>query len=249
MTKLHSKNHTTMKKNIWIILFLFALTASVGAQSLDEIVARHVKALGGKDAMSKVTSMTVEQTIEVMGTEAPSVTTILFGKGARTEMEVMGNKIIQVITDSGGWTINPMMGGTEPQPMPEDQYKMNRDQIFPGDALVNYQQKGNKLELVGREQVGSVNAYKLKLTDPSNREMFLYLDPDSWQIIQTVTKGDMMGQPVDITITMSDFRKTDAGLTMPFSTFMDFGGQFSMAQKITKVAFNQPVDTTIFKVK
>ena len=238
-----------MKTKLKIILFLFVLVAPLTAQTLDEIIARHVDALGGKEAMSKVTSMTLEQTIEVMGTEAPSVTTVLFGKGARTEMEVMGNKIIQVITDKEGWTINPMMGGSDPQPMPEDQYKMNRDQIFPGDALVDYQQKVNTLELVGREQVGSVSTYKLKLTDPSNREMFLFIDPSSWQIIQTVMKGDMMGQTGDITITMSDFRKTDVGLTIPFNTFMDFGGQFSMAQKVTKVAFNQPVDTTFFKVK
>jgi len=249
MIKLHLLNSITMKTKVQIIFFLLALIAPVTAQTLDEIVGKHVDALGGKDAISKVTSMTMEQTIEVMGTEAPSVTTILFGKGARTEMEIMGNKIVQVITDKAGWTINPMMGGTDPQPMPEDQYKMNRDQIFPGDALVDYQQRGNKLELIGREQVGSVNAYKLKLTDPSNREMFLFIDPNSWQIIQTAMKGDMMGQSVDITITMSDFRKTEAGLTLPFNTFMDFGGQFSMAQKVTKITFNQPGDTTIFKVK
>lgn len=238
-----------MKIIKWIFLLFIGLTIQSNAQTLDEIVAKHVEALGGKKALTGISSMVVEQTIEVMGTEAPSVTTILVGKGARTEMEIMGNKIVQVITDKEGWTINPMMGGSEPQPMPEDQYKMNRDQIFPGDGLVDYQQKGNKLELLGREQIGSVNAYKLKLTDPSNREIFLFIDPETWQIIQTVMTGDMMGQPVNITITMSDFRKTEAGLTMPFNTFMDFGGQFSMAQKITKISFNQPVDTTIFTIK
>jgi hypothetical protein len=56
----------------------------------------------------------------------------------------------------------------------------------------------------------------------------------------------MMGQDVEITANLSNYKKTDAGYVMPFTVDLDFGGQFSLSTIVKKVEFNKPVDASIF---
>ena len=67
-----------------IITALAAFTAS--AQTADDIIKKTTDALGGKDAISKINSMTVEATMQVMGNEAPNTVTVLNGKIGRAHV-------------------------------------------------------------------------------------------------------------------------------------------------------------------
>ena len=93
--------------------------AAPALPAVDEIVSKHVEALGGKDAINKVKSVYMESTISMMGADNPSTTTIVDGVGFKSEMEFNGTKIVQTFTDKGGWIINPMTGGTAATPMPD----------------------------------------------------------------------------------------------------------------------------------
>src|ERR1019366_4378883 len=90
-----------------------AAAATAPAMTADEIVNKHLDALGGKDAIAKVKSMSMDATMQVMGTEAPSKTVVVDGVGMKQESEFNGMKIISAYTDKGGWMINPMAGATD----------------------------------------------------------------------------------------------------------------------------------------
>jgi len=60
--------------------------------------------------------------------------------------------------------------------------------------------------------------------------------------------GEVMGQQVEIAITFSDYKKTDYGYTIPYSTQLDFGSMFSMTMATKKVEINPPVDPKIFEM-
>src|SRR6476660_7356930 len=118
-----------MKKLIYGFMAVATLAGAVtlSAQTADEIVGKYVAAIGGKDAISKVKSMTMETSVQVMGTDAPGTTTIVDGVGFRSETDFNGQKIIQCLTDKSGWMVNPMAGAADPTPMPDDQYKARKD--------------------------------------------------------------------------------------------------------------------------
>ena len=67
-----------------------------------------------------------------------------------------------------------------------------------------------------------------------------------FDLVQIIQTSNMGGQSMDITVGYSDFRKTDAGLTIPYKIETNYGGQFFLTETVTKVDINQPVDPAVF---
>ncbi|MEN9569759.1 MAG: hypothetical protein RL172_990 [Bacteroidota bacterium] len=235
-------------KTSWLIVAAVASSFSSMAQTADEVINKHIEAIGGKEKLSAITSVKMERTLQIMGNDAPATTIILNGKGYRNESEFGGQKMVEVITDKGGWAINPMMGSADPQPMADAQYQAGKGQLY-AVPLLNYQARGEKASLLGQEKVGDANTYKIQLTDNSNQSTTYFIDASSYYIVQTVKTADMMGQSMDLTTTYSGFKKTDYGWVVAENIEMSFGGQFSLTGKTTKTEINSPVDAAIFQMK
>jgi hypothetical protein len=61
-----------------------------------------------------------------------------------------------------------------------------------------------------------------------------------------ISKGKMQEQDVDITTTISDYRKTDVGMMMPYAIGVDIGGQFQLTIAVKKVELNKTIDPAVF---
>jgi hypothetical protein len=229
------------------LLAFTVLFSAIGvhAQSADDIIAKHIAAIGGKEKLKGINAVRMENTMQIMGSDAPSTTVIVNGKGFRNESEFNGQKMIQVYTDKGGWMVNPMAGANEPQPIPAEQLKGTQDQIYVIPFL-DYAARGSKAELLGQEKLGTVNAYKVKLTTKDSAATTYYFDPATYYLIQAVRTGEMMGQQMDVTTSYSDFKKTDYGWVVPQAMEINMGGQFSLTAKVNKVEINPTVDPKVF---
>ena len=234
----------TIKASLFTLSALLSLTIAK-AQTADDIIAKHIDAIGGKDKISQVTSMYIESNTNVMNMDAPTKTYIVNGKGYRTESDFNGQSLVQVLTDKGGWAINPFAGAATATAMPDDEYQGRADDLNAIDPLVNYADNGGKVALAGQEKVGDVNAYKIQFTNKYNKETDYFIDPSTWYIIKTVATANIMGQPATVTTTLSNFQKTDFGIVIPYSISTDTG-QFSLAITIQKVEVNKDIDPTIF---
>jgi len=210
----------------------------------DDIVQKHIAAIGGKESIAKVKSVSMESSAQVMGTEAPGVTQIVDGVGFKSETDFNGTKIVQCYTDKGGCMVNPMAGSADPAPMPEDQYKIGKGQIYIGGPLFDYQAKGSKIELISKDD----KIFKLKLTTKDNVESTYVLDAATYLIKSQVTRGKMQDQDVDITTTFDDYRKTDAGYLLPYSMNIDLGGQFQIGVTVKKIELNKAIDPAVFEM-
>jgi hypothetical protein len=149
---------------------------------------------------------------------------------------------VQCFTDKGGWTINPMAGAATATPMPDDVYNAGKAQIRVGGGLVDYAAQGSKAELVGKEGT----AYKIKLTSKEKVETTYLIDSTSYLVTSVTSKGKMQDQDVDIVTALSDYRKTDVGMMVPYAIAIDVGGQFQLTIAVKKVEVNKTVDPAIF---
>lgn len=238
-----------MKKLSLVLSAIFVLGGlmQLHAQTAEEILAKHIEAMGGKDKLAGLKTVKIENKMEIMGGESASSSVLLNGKAFKSEAEFNGQKMVSVVTDKGGWAINPMGGSGSPEAMPEDQAKLVSDQIY-FHPLSDYASRGGKVALAGKEKVGTADAYKIVLTTEAGNTSY-FIDANTYILLQTARTANLMGQEMEVTTSFSDYRKTDYGILVPYVTEMSFGGQFSMTTKVQKVEINQPVDESIFQMK
>ncbi len=216
------------------------------AQTADDIINKSLDAVGGKDKISKINSIHMESTMDIMGGMAQSSTTIVNGKGFKNVIDFNGQKAIQCVTDTGGWMVNPMMGVTGVTPIPAEEAKAARAQLEIGGQLYDYAKKGSTVELQGQEDVNGTNAYKIKLISADSMESTYYFDPVKFLVIKSVMKRSFAGQEMEMTSIYSDYQKTDYGYLVPFSLELQLP-QFTIKNTTKKVEINKPVDPAIFK--
>ncbi|QIP17297.1 outer membrane lipoprotein-sorting protein [Spirosoma aureum] len=234
-----------MKTNKLLAVAMAAfVSVSTYAQTVDEIVDKHIAALGGIDKLKGVTTLVTERSISVQGMEIPSKTTVSVGKALRTESSVMGNSMIQVVEGTTGWMIRPaMMQGTgEPEDMPAEQVKQQLSQLDPFGPLVNYKDKGNKIELVGKEKVDGKDAYHLKVTTKEGQAIDEFIDATTYLVSKV--KSTMNGQ--DGEISFSDYKDVDG---IKFANTMEISNpQMGTLTMVTnKILVNNKIDDSIFK--
>ncbi len=216
--------------------------AALPALTADQIVDKHLEALGGKDAISKVKSMSVNSTMQIMGNDAPSTTVVVDGVGMRQEFELNGMKIISVYNDKGGWMVNPMSGAADPTPMPDEQYNAGKVGLSVGGPLYDYAAKGSTIELTSADD----KTYTIKLTTIDKVEYTFGIDAKTFLLNTMSMTTQMQGQAVTLATSYSDYRKTDTGFLVPYSMAMDFGGQFQINMTVNKVELNKTIDPAIF---
>lgn len=237
-------------KTCRILTFLavaFFGTAYVSAQTAEEIISKYLTAIGGKEQISQINSLYMEGSLDVMGNWGSMKITQVNGKGQKQEIDVMGTQVVMCVTDTSGWQINPMSGNYSAEDMPKEQYLATRDQIYIGGPFVrDYAAEGYKVELLGQETVGDINANKLQVVSPENTTYVYYFEPDTGYLIRTVLSGEMMGQAMNIETNYSNYQKADNGFATPYTIETNYGGQFMLITKIEKLELNKEIDPAVF---
>ena len=100
--------------------------------------------------------------------------------------------------------------------------------------------------LAGKEKVESADAYKLKLVNKDGKEFTYFVDAATYYILKVVTNETINGQNVTGTTTYSDYKKTDSGFVMPYTSIANQG--FEITNKVSKVEFNKEIDAKIFEM-
>jgi hypothetical protein len=232
-------------RSVFVLIFGLPF-AFIQAQTAEEIVVKHIDALGGKAVIDKIRTQVVEAELSVMGTTLPSISTLLVGKGFKNVSNFNGQDIIQCITPTGGWMINPLQGMTDAQPLPDDQVKAAQSALYVGGDLFDYKSRGSKVELVGRENADGANTYKIKLISQDGKESFYYIDPTTYYIVKRQSTSNINGEDVTAESKFSNYKKTDFGLVMPYTTVANQG--FEITITVNKVEFNKEVDPKIFEM-
>ena len=115
-----------------------------------------------------------------------------------------------------GWKIEPWQGKKDAEPLGEEELKeILEDADFDG-PLIDYQQKGNKVEFVGMEPVEGTDAWKLKVTLKNGDVQYYYMDTGLLRPHQDRDQAHDPRRGAGVESTLGDYKQV-AGWFLPHS--------------------------------
>ena len=217
--------------------------------TVDQLVAKNVEAKGGAEAVHALQSvkMTGKLLVNQGQVELAYAETRKRPNAIRSELTLQGMTAVNAFDGNEGWKISPFQGRKDPEKMSADDVKALVEDSEIDGPLVDWQQKGSKVEYLGTEDVDGTPAHKLKVTRKNGDVTLVYLDPDHFLEIRTLTQREEHGARVEVETDLSDYEKVN-GVFIPFSVEAGRKGDPDKQKYvIDKVDGNVPIDDAIFK--
>ncbi len=228
-------------------LVLLALPAS--AQSVDDIIAHYFKTVGGMEKIQSV--KTLRRTGKFIGGggfEAAILQENKRGNLVREEFALQGMVGINAYDGKTGWKIEPWNGKKDAEALGEEEMKsILEDADFDG-PLVNYRQKGNKVEFAGLDTFEGTDTFKLKVTRPNGDTYVYYLDTDYYVPIKIDTRRIVRGAEREYETVLGDYKEV-AGWYLPYSVEIGVKGSQDKAKTVyEKIEANVSIDDRRFSM-
>jgi hypothetical protein len=233
-----------MKKLLVVLLSLVSLSAF--SQTVEEVIQKYNTAMGGLDAFNKVISAKITGELSSQGTKLPLTTRIVNGKSMRTDVTVNGQTVTNVYHNGAGWKINPFAGASTPTDVTGSELTSFKAQASLANHLMDYKNRGHKVELLGQEDVEGIKTYKIKLTAKEEGKVTTYfVNATDYVLVKSVSKREIAGSEYDAESFYSDF-KTVNGLQFCCQFIQKIEGKVFQDVKYTAIELNIPVDEKIF---
>ena len=183
--------------------------AALAAQTLEDIVARHIAARGGRDALAAVRTLRMTGRASAGAGQDAVVTREIARPGQiRTEFAFQGTLGVYAWDGSAGWRVSPLDGSFAPEPLAPEQAAATAEQADIDGPLVDWKAKGHAVELVGTEALPGGPAHRLRLTLKSGVGRQVWVDAATGLVVRTLGTRTLRGREVALETDFSDYRAT-----------------------------------------
>ena len=218
------------------------------ALSLDELVAKHVAARGGLEALRAVQTLRLTGRLIFEGSGFKlAYREVLKRPGlARVEYSTQGLTGVQAWNGKEGWQIAPFQGRKDPERTSRDDNKGLIDDADLDGPLVDTAATGSTLTYLGTEDIDGTDAHKIKVTQADGDTATVYLDPDYFLTIRTRYEHKVRGAETVIETDVGNYEKI-GGVLIPFSSESGPpGAPRSQKLVLDKAEVNVPADDAAF---
>jgi hypothetical protein len=193
-----------------------ALPLTASAQALPDgkaLIAKHVAAIGGREAMDKHTSlhMTGTFSLAAMGIEGP--VNVYRAKPALFLQQIsIGafGEAVQGFDGTTAWAIQPGQGAMILTGDMGEQAKSQGDFFADFPDLSKYK----TIETVSLDDFEGRKCYKVKLTKTAGGDVIQYFDAETGLAAGSVRSSETPMGTIDVTVVLSDY-KDQGGVKMP----------------------------------
>jgi len=223
------------------------------ALTVDQIVEKHLTALGGREALGKITSRRATGTISVatpMGLLGGPIEMIAKAPNKmradiRIDLTAVGGPgemvLAEIFDGTNGWSLDSLQGD---RPMSGDQLASARNDFFP-TALLKYKELGLTPTLEAMQQVKGKAAHVVLFTPKTGPAERMFFDAESFLIVRmTSTLTTPQTGTIDQVSEPSDYRAVN-GVQVPF-VLAQTAGEQSITFTFEKVEHNVTLDDSRF---
>jgi outer membrane lipoprotein-sorting protein len=233
------------------VMLMLGATGAL-AQTADEIVEKHLAAIGGREAIGRVRTRVSTGTVTVttpLGELAGTVES--FAKApnkSRTlvKIDLTAFGADQLINDqrfdgNSAYVIDSLNGNRD---ITGTQLEAMKNNGFP-TALLDYRARGHAIALIGKEPAAGRPAFVLEITPKTGPRARTWIDVESYLVVKTSVRIDAPSVGVvEQTTEFNDYRTVD-GVKVAFSVKSSNAMQ-TVTATLTDVKHNVEVDDTSF---
>jgi hypothetical protein len=206
--------------------------------TVDEVLARSIEALGGRDAIEAVKSSYTESKTEIKS-QGLSLFTRIWQKGddSYTELDMPGIGLTQMWKQGDEiWSSDPINGERKLEGKEAAQARWSSDPLL----AANWKKYFDSAELLDRVTEGDRELYEVALRTADGDEVVLRFDAASGLPVGQRFKQESPMGALAIKITAEDYREVE-GVMVPFRIVQDMQ-LMSAVQTVEKYEVNVPID-------
>ena len=230
-----------------LLLVLILLAPAAGAQTLDEVLAKHAAAHGGLDKWRAVDSMIITGTQVIFSTAAPFLYEFRRPDLSRFEQTMLGKKMTIGHDGKVTWWVHPIFQINTPTAVAESGAVLARHIAEFESPLIDAAAKGHKVELLGKDEVDGQPALKLKLTRKDGFEETWYLDPSTHLELARFDTTLDLPEAKERWTYYSDFRAVE-GLMIPHRQDQEYSIRH-VSFTVEKVQVNPEIEAGRFEMR
>jgi hypothetical protein len=233
---------------ILVAVLVVGLSSGAFAETAEELVAKNIQAKGGLEKLKAIQSVRMSGTQDNDGFKAAVTQENKRPDLVRETFALQGMTSIQAYDGASGWQVRPFGGRKDPELMGEEDLRsLLLDADFDG-PLVDYKEKGNKVESLGHDIVDGDDAYKLKVTLKNGDIIYYYLDPDTFLEIRKEQQLFLRGSVQEFVVNLGSYKPVN-GVMFPFWSASGPKGADPLPNlTFEKIEVNVPLEDTKFAV-
>jgi len=235
------RNNKSTKFVLNSLFFVLLFSHNSNSQTADEIIEKHILAMGGKEKLESLKTVTIEGTFRLENFELPLKAYLSNNTGQRYDVMVMKIPGFIIATPAIGWQYFPFQGMTEPKAITQEELDAYLPYMDLQGALYNYKQKGSIVEYQGLEAIDEVPCHKLLVTLKSGKKLFNYVNTENYYIVKTDLLISSNGKNSTLENHYANFQKNSDGYIFPFALTLGPGQAF-----VSKIYVNNTFDPLLF---
>jgi hypothetical protein len=234
-------------RSVPTLVVLAASAALLRGQTAEELVGKNTLARGGIEKIKAIHSLRLSGRFQNGSFSAQTGREAMAPDLVRDSFTIQGMTAIQAYDGKTAWQISPFEGRKDPEMLGEDETRQLSEIADFYGPLVDYQEKGNRIEYLGHDTVDGDDAYKLRVTLKNGDIVYYYLDPETYLEIRVEKVQFIRGAVREMFTEPGSYKLVD-GVYYPFSMETGSRQQPGNTTKITidKLEVNVPLDRKIF---
>ncbi len=236
-------------RNLIGVAVMFCVAVLCSAQSAEDLVSKNLQARGGVDAIKAIKSLRMIGKLQQGPFVIPGEQDQKAPDMLRSSFTLQGMTAVEAYDGSSGWQIQPFSGRRDAELLGEDDLRDFSEQADFYGPLVDYQQKGNSIEYLGKYTLDGDDTYRLKVTLKNGDIIYYYLDPDTYIEIRTEKQMFVRGAVHETVTDLGSYKKVN-GVYFPFSVDSWPKSDPTQKQQITysKIEANVDLSDALFKM-
>jgi predicted Zn-dependent peptidase len=214
-----------------------AMEAPANLTGMD-VISNYVKAIGGKEKLSKVNDVTIKMGMEMQGMKIEIINKQKAPNKMKVETLMGGNVMSTQVCNGVKAMVKSPRGNQELTGAQLDEMLAQATL----NAELYLDKIGIKAELKGSEDVDGNPAWKVQMTLPSGKNTVDFYDQKSGLKVKSVAQQG----PMSVTTLYSDYRAVE-GVLFPFKLKQSAGPQ-SFDIVVSSIEVNKGIDDSVFEM-